>query len=66
MQKNKMKIQESMSFSEEPVVIKSVDMNYDDLVNIKRNTEIGQTLYLKAKDIIEAEDVQLKKSFMNP
>ncbi len=55
-----------MSFSEEPVVIKSVDMNYDDLVNIKRNTEIGQTLYLKAKDIIEAEDVQLKKSFMNP
>lgn len=41
-------------------------MNYNDLVNIKRNTEIGQTLYLKAKDIIEAEDVLLKKSFMNP
>ena len=57
MQKNKLKIQESMSFTEEPAVIKSVDMNYNDLVNIKRNTEIGQTLYLKAKDLIEAEDV---------
>lgn len=57
MQKNKLKIQESMSFTEEPAVIKSVDMNYNDLVNMKRNTEIGQTLYLKAKDLIEAEDV---------
>jgi hypothetical protein len=46
-----------MSFTEEPAVIKSADMNYNDLVNMKRNTEIGQTLYLKAKDLIEAEDV---------
>jgi hypothetical protein len=48
-------------FSEEPIQIKSVNMNYNDFVNMKRNTEIGQTLYLKAKDIIEAEDVFIKK-----
>ena len=60
------KKKDSMNFSDEPVVIKSADMNYNDVVNMKRNTEIGQTLYLKAKDLIEAEEVQLKKSFMNP
>ena len=60
------KKKDSMNFSDEPVAIKSADMNYNDVVNMKRNTEIGQTLYLKAKDLIEAEEVQLKKSFMNP
>ena len=57
---------DNMNDSDEPVQIKSVNMNYNDFINMKRNTEIGQTLYLKAKDIIEAEDVFIKKQFMNP
>ena len=44
-----------MSEEPEEIVKKAVDMTYEEFVQNKRNTELGNTLYQKARETYEEE-----------
>jgi len=46
--------------------LQTKDMTSEEFIQFKRNTEKGNTFYLKAKEAIELEEQKIKKSFMNP
>ena len=48
-------LKEEKDDDEPAAPLKSVDMDYDDVIRKKRNTELGNTLFLKAEEGIVEE-----------